>query len=184
MAVPALRRLSRDQFARFAACVDALVQADNQVSLYEYALRRLVLRAEPGGGRPSRAVYNASAPLAGAARQVLGTLAIVGSSNPDDAARAFAAGARSLGWPEVDATLYASDLDLDSLDRALDDLAAAAPGLKKQILAGSAACIGADGRITLEEGELLHAIADSLGCPLPPLRSLAGAGRGGADVTA
>ncbi|HEY2156873.1 MAG TPA: M48 family metallopeptidase, partial [Isosphaeraceae bacterium] len=160
MAVPAIRRLSRDQFARFAACVDSLVQADGQVSLYEYSLRRLVLRGEPGGARPSHAVYHTSAPLAGSARHVLGTLATVGNANPDDAARAYAAGVRSLGWPEVDQTLYTRDLDLDSLDRALDGLAAAAPGLKKQILAGCAACIGADGRITLEEGELLHAIAE------------------------
>ncbi len=181
MAVPAIRRLSRDQFARFAACVDSLVQADNQVSLYEYALRRLVLHGASGRSRP---VYGTSAPLAGAAGQVLGTLATVGNANADAAARAYSAGVQSLGWPEVDDNLPAGGPDLGSLDRALDQLAAAAPGLKKQILAGAAACIGADGRITLEEGELLHAIAESLGCPLPPLRSLAGANRGGADVTA
>jgi len=29
--------------------------------------------------------------------------------------------------------------------------------------------------VTLEEGELLRAIADSLGCPVPPLQSLSGA---------
>ena len=37
MIVPALRRLSHEQFDRFDADVRALVQADNQVSLYEYA---------------------------------------------------------------------------------------------------------------------------------------------------
>ena len=67
------------------------------------------------------------------------------------------------------------NLDLQSLDRALDELDAASPPLKRQVLAGCAACIGADGRITLEEGELLRAIADALGCPLPPLQSLPGA---------
>jgi Zn-dependent protease with chaperone function len=181
MAVPAIRRLSRDQFARFASCVDSLIQADNQVSLYEYALRRLVLRGAWASARP---VYDTSAPLAGAACQILGTLATVGNANTEDAARAYSAGVRSLRWPEVDESVPAGDLDLSSLDRSLDQLAAAAPALKKQILAGCASCIGADGRITLEEGELLHAIAESLGCPLPPLRSLPGAGRGGADVTA
>ena len=177
MAVPAIRRLSRDQSARFAACVDALIRADGQVSLFEYALRRLVLRVGSADRRPPRAAHNTSAPLAEPARRVLGTLARVGHADEGDAARAFAAGVRSLGWPEVDAGLPAGDPDLGSLDRALDDLAVAAPGLKKQILAGCASCVGADGRITLEEGELLHAIADSLDCPLPPLRSLPGAGR-------
>ena len=111
MAVPAIRRLSRDQFARFAACVDSLIQADGQVSLYEYALRRLVLRAAIRAvARPRAAVYDTPAPLAGAARQVLGTLATVGTADADDAARAYAAGVRSLGWPEVDETLPAGDL--------------------------------------------------------------------------
>jgi len=105
-------------------------------------------------------------------------LARVGHADEGDAARAFAAGLRSLGWPEVDPGLPDGDPDLGSLDRALDDLAAAPPALKKQILAGCASCVGADGRITPEEGVLLHAIADSLGCPLPPLRSLDGAGLG------
>ena len=73
------------------------------------------------------------------------------------------------------------DLDLQALDRALNDLDAAAPPLKRQILAACAACIGADGRVTLEEGELLRAIADSLGCPFPPLQSLAGVTPDGDD---
>jgi hypothetical protein len=73
---------------------------------------------------------------------------------------------------------------LSSLDRALNDLDAAAPQLKRQILAGCAACIGADGRITLEEGELLRAISNALGCPLPPLQSLPGAEAVASDVPA
>ena len=32
-----------------------------------------------------------------------------------------------------------------------------------------AGCIAADGRATVEEGELLRAVADSLDCPMPPL---------------
>ena len=57
----------------------------------------------------------------------------------------------------------------------MNELDAAAPPLKRQILNACAACIGADGRVTLEEGELLRAVADALGCPVPPLQSLAGA---------
>jgi hypothetical protein len=55
------------------------------------------------------------------------------------------------------------------------------PPLKRQILSACAACIGADGRVTVEEGELLRAVADALGCPVPPLQSLAGSGTDHAD---
>jgi hypothetical protein len=42
-------------------------------------------------------------------------------------------------------------------------------GLMPADILACAACIGADGRVTVEEGELLRAISDSLGCPMPPL---------------
>jgi tellurite resistance protein len=48
---------------------------------------------------------------------------------------------------------------------------AASPQLKKRVLDACAACVAADGRITVEEAELLRTIASALGCPVPPLMS-------------
>jgi Zn-dependent protease with chaperone function len=177
MVVPALRRLSNDQYRAFTAGVRDLVQADNQVSVYEYALERLLLRhlaPHFGYARRPEVRYSTTGPLSAPVRHVLGMLAHVGSSSSTDAVHAFESGILALRWPGVDAALPAPELDLALLDSALSELDAAAPPLKKQILSACAACIGADGRITLEEGELLRAIADSLGCPMPPLRAIAG----------
>ena len=58
---------------------------------------------------------------------------------------------------------------LATVDAALNDLAAASPGVKRRVLEGCAAAISADGQVTVAEGELLRAIADSLDCPMPPL---------------
>ena len=178
MVVPTLRRLSRDQFQAFAAGVRELIQADNQVSLYEYALHRLILRhlaPHFGFAPPARSVIKSADLLVGPVRHVLGALAHIGSEQPSDAARAFALGIRALGWPGMDSSPPPRDLDIQALDRALNELDAAAPPIKRKILNACAACIGADGRVTLEEGELLRAVADALGCPMPPLQSLAGA---------
>ena len=178
MVVPTLRRLSRDQFQAFTAGVRELIQADNQVSLYEYALHRLILRhLAPyfGFTPPPRSVVKSPEPLAGPVRHVLAALAQMGSAQPTDAAHAFALGIQALGWPGMDSSMPPRDLDLKALDHALNELDAAAPPLKRQILNACAGCIGADGRVTLEEGELLRAVADALGCPMPPLQSLAGA---------
>jgi Zn-dependent protease with chaperone function len=184
MVVPTLRRLSRDQFEAFAAGVRELIQADNQVSLYEYAMHRLLLRhlaIHYGYVPPSRSPVRSAGVLIGPVRHVLGTIAHVGSAQPSDAAHAFALGIQALGWQGVDPTLPRRDLDLQSLDQALNALDAAVPPLKRQILIACAACIGADGQVTLEEGELLRAIADALGCPVPPLQSIAGAEPAGAN---
>jgi Zn-dependent protease with chaperone function len=177
MVVPTLRRLSRDQFESFAAGIRELIQADNDVSLYEYAMHRLLLRylaPHYGYAPPSRSPVRSASVLIEPVRHVLGALAHIGSAQPADAARAFAMGIQALGWPEVDPSLPPRNLDLQALDQALDVLDAAVPLLKRQILGACAACIGADGRVTVEEGELLRAVADALGCPVPPLQSLAG----------
>jgi hypothetical protein len=107
-------------------------------------------------------------------RRVLGTLAHISSAQPADVAKAYAMGLQALGWPGMDASPPPRALDLQALDRALNELDAASPALKWQILNACAASVGADGRVTLEEGELLSAIADALGWPVPPLQSLAG----------
>ncbi len=54
-------------------------------------------------------------------------------------------------------------------DAALGQLAQAAPAVKRQFLDSVVACIAADGRMTIEENELLRAVASALSCPLPPV---------------
>ena len=44
LAVPALRQLSRPQYASFRALLDELVRADSRLSLFEWALHRVLLR--------------------------------------------------------------------------------------------------------------------------------------------
>jgi hypothetical protein len=57
---------------------------------------------------------------------------------------------------------------LADFDAALSDLAQGSPTVKRDVIAAVTACIAADGRVTLEESELLRAVAAVLGCPVPP----------------
>ena len=109
-------------------------------------------------------------PLATPISVVLSALAYAGEDTPEGAVRAFAAGVKALGWPGAQLALApAGTVGLGEIDAALEVLAMAAPRLKKQILEACAACICVDGTVTIEEGELLRAVSDSLGCPMPPL---------------
>ena len=76
MVVPTLRRLSRDQFQTFVAGVRELIQADNQVSLYEYALQRLLLR--------HLAPHFGIAPASRAPSRSAGLLDRTGTARPGD----------------------------------------------------------------------------------------------------
>ena len=57
---------------------------------------------------------------------------------------------------------------LQALDDSLKELAKVSPAIKRTVLQACTACIAADGEVTIEEAELLRAIADSLDCPIPP----------------
>ena len=172
-AVPALRQMSPAQMREFLNAVKALVEADKKLTIFEYALQRLLLRhlvtyfvKQPS--RPER--YTSFEPLVEPTTYVLSALARGGQSSPEAAAAAFAAGVKALDWPAARIELSPDGTtDLMQVDAALRAIDLASRPLKKQILLACAAIIGADGRVTVEEGELLRAISDSIDCPMPPL---------------
>jgi N-acetylmuramic acid 6-phosphate (MurNAc-6-P) etherase len=58
---------------------------------------------------------------------------------------------------------------LRTFDAALAELAQSSPEVKRAIMTAITACIAAAGKMTLEESELLRAVAAVLGCPVPPI---------------
>ena len=62
----------------------------------------------------------------------------------------------------------AAESGLREVDHALRKLDTLTPRLKRNVIRACAASIAADRQITVEEGELLRAVADSLDCPVPP----------------
>ena len=172
MAFPALKRLSPKQYAAFLGNVNALVEADQKIDLFEYCIRTLLVRnldAHFGRRRPERTRYHALTPLLEPLVNVLATLAHSGHETQEQAQRAFAAGMAQTGQSRP--LVPKSECTLDHFDRSLNELSMAAPMVKKQIMDASAACIAADGKVTVREGELLRVIGAVLGCPLPSLSS-------------
>jgi hypothetical protein len=173
LATPALCQMTPAQFHDFIRSVEALVQADRKTTLFEYALQRLLIRhvvATFVRTKPRTVRYTTTPPLAAPTAVVLSALAEAGESTPEGAARAFAAGVAALGWPCVPVEMAPPGaVGLSEVDAALEVLAKAAPLLKRRILQACAACICVDGTVTVDEGELLRAVSDSLGCPMPPL---------------
>lgn len=170
LAIPALRQLSPDQYRQFEANVNELIRADEQVNLFEWTLRRVLLRhLAPHFTRvtPPRIRYHKLRPLADPLATLLSTLAHVGHADPAAGQRAFEAGLRQTG---MELTLKPKQAcGLHELDAALDAFAAGSPGIKKRVLRACAVCIEADAAVAPREAELLRAIADSLDCPMPPL---------------
>ena len=172
LAIPALRQMSPEQFRNFQVIVRSLMEADQSISLFEFAMLRLLMRhlGPQFGRRPAPTVrHDAPGPIAGPVATLLTAMASAGQPGDDRGARrAFDAGVGALGWPDV--RLAPSGVgDIGAISKALDVLAGAAPGLKRDILRACATAVAADGHVSIEEGELLRAVCDSLDCPMPPI---------------
>jgi hypothetical protein len=170
LSVPALKRSSAQQYARFRQVVNALVNADGKIDLFEYCLRTMLcsyLDVFFGLKKPTAVRYRTVDAVAQPLAVVLSALAYVGQHDPEDIEKAFQAGSKNL--PGQAAILPKTDCTLTKLDAALAELAQSSPNVKRDVIGAVTACIAADGQVTLEEGELLRAIAAVLACPMPPI---------------
>jgi Zn-dependent protease with chaperone function len=172
LALPALRRLSEPQYRVFRSAVERLIAADAKLSLFEFTLQRILLRHLEPHFHPSRPAGVAYGSLRAVSRQaslLISILAHAGQAQAERATRAFAAGAAHLADTRAVASLLPFEqCGLADLDRALAALVQAAPAMKRKLLEACAATIAYDKRVTIQEGELLRAISDSLDCPMPP----------------
>ena len=172
MVLPALHDLSPVQLTAFRDDVIWLIRADKKVSLFEYAVHRLVLKRlipRLEGQSYKATKYTSFAPLVPACRGLLSTLAHTGG-NEQRTKDAFQKGMATLLGEGAQAELLPREATgLKVVDAALDQLAGASPSIKKRVIEACAECIGADGRVTVEEAELLRVISDALDCPMPPL---------------
>jgi len=169
LALPALRQMTPAQQARFADTVGELIAADAQVSLFEFAISRTLLRHLAAGREgPPKISIRTLGPVLGDCQVILSCLARQGQANETSAQRAYAAGAARLQAPTRLGLLPAARCALDAVDLALERLRATAPRVREQILDACAHCVLADATVTLEETELLRVVADALDCPLPP----------------
>lgn len=173
---PALRRLSSDEYAAFSGELRRNIESDQQIDLFEFAIQKMVRRhLDPCFKGPSKQTVRhiRLKPLAPSCSVLLSALAHAGQDTIDQAETAFRQGCTTLGVPADDMQFVPlPKCDLPHLDAALDELATAAEGIRNLILNAALQVISADSAIRIEEAELLRAIADSLGCAIPPFGSL------------
>lgn len=174
LAIPTLRHLSRDEYARFREITHRLITSDGKVDLFEFMLLQIVTRhldVHFEKKRPEKIRHHRFHPLLEDAGVVLSTLAAL--SHPSDeasAAAAFTAATARLReryFVEV-AHQPAAACGLDRIKVALANLAHASPVLKKHFLEACSLSVMADEGVSSREAELIRAVADAIGCPIPP----------------
>ena len=171
LAFPVLRRRPRPDLERFLDSVHAMVNADGQVSLFEYCLGRLLTVQVMESLDPARhARFGRRKP--GNVRHEFATLlAVVAQAGHEDRAsaqRAYLAGLQRV-LPR-DHLPYAPPANgVLALDAVWAPLDALDPLAKQAMVEAITAAVSHDGRVSVAEAELLRTICAALHCPLPPM---------------
>lgn len=172
LALPALRQMPEAHKAPFLKRMEELIQADGQVDLFEYALRRIVMNTlEAGNGHaPSRRRLHVGKALP-SLNIMFSVLSRIGAEEEADVqtafqkARDYMLGFTAGGHLEL---LPPEKCRLADMDRACHRLADLTPKLQERAMAAGLAAISADERLTDQEIEAYRAFAAALHVPAPP----------------
>lgn len=173
LCLPALKALAKSQRAQFLLVVKDVIWADDRCETFEYALFTILV--EQLSGRRKRLMAR-SLPTVGAhAALMLSALAHFGHvERPEskDAVKAFGAGVSILISKTKMTALpivTGEQCKPEAMERALRMLSELKPSDKEIFVEACVATIIADGRVAIDEYELLHAYCTALEVPLPPL---------------
>jgi Zn-dependent protease with chaperone function len=184
LTVPVLRQLPAATASVLSTTCQGLIECDQRLSYFEYALQKMVLRTLTVADAPAAAtaqIYSFNA-VVGEIAVVLSALAWAGALQGKEQAD----GSETADTPAADAAFRdgAGELKLiedrlslldpavcefSQLDAALDKLAGASLPIKQRLLLACAHTVLHDGVVRDEEAELLRAFAAVLACPMPPL---------------
>lgn len=172
LCVPALRTLGGDAYHPFRNTAISLMEADQQITLFEYAIMNLLTgtldRHYKAVKTPPAGIYSLRS-LARESSLLLSMLAHLGNPEQSAAELAFTSGRKRLGKDAEAITLLpAGDCSLGEIDNALKKLRTLAAPLKRGLVTACFRCITHDRNVTPDEGELFRAIAMALDCPVPP----------------
>lgn len=171
LALPQLKRRPTTEQDKLVGTLDALVALDRRLDVFEYCLLRLVKQALAEARDPERVRTAGRVKLAAcmeACAAVLGVLAAAGHEDREQARQAFLSAWGRL-YPGA-ARAYAPPADWpQALDGALAQLDQLQLAGKEILLETLAELLAHDGRIAVNEAELLRVVASALHCPMPPL---------------
>ena len=171
IAISTLRQLSQNQYTAFREHINYMIEADNHINLFEYTLHHVVRRHLDYAFSDKNANIKSIRSLSTVRVEcniLLSALVQAGHATESDRPTVFQAGIGEL-FTDADVAEYVSEVSLAKVDEALDVLAAVVPKIKRYIVKACVACVVYDQYITVSEAELLRAVADSLGCPIPPI---------------
>lgn len=171
MAIPALKQLSIGQYQSFKKNLTALIEMDTRIDLLEWSLQKILIGHLDGHFfKPAqpKVLYSNVRDLRQEVRVLLSVMAYAGQQEQSEIEGAFAAATKALDFSELQLR-EKSRISVADLDMAMEKLEMLDPLAKPKLLQACATSVMHDQKISAVEAQLLRAIANVLGCPMPPI---------------
>ncbi|MEX0618680.1 MAG: M48 family metallopeptidase [Pseudohongiellaceae bacterium] len=171
LALTSLRQLSLTQYQLFRRNYVKLVELDQKIGLFEWALQKIVFHHLDVvfGGKAVPSLGRRELGHCGEACAVVFSLLVYASTQQGiSEAEAFDSARVRVGSPKI-GLISRDKLNFNDLNAALERLKGIKPLQKPLLLKACAAAIAADRNINPLEIELLRAVAETLDCPMPPM---------------
>jgi len=166
---PALRRMTDSEHQELRIAVQQLVRADDRLDVFECCLMLLLEGALRDAIEGQEEHGNRSLPdVADAASKLFAILARRGSGDRGSARQAYDAGIAH-AFPQQRPPYASVENWPETLRQSLNTLTALRPIAKKTLIEGLVRTVAHDGKLSVEEGELLRTVCAALHCPLPPI---------------
>ena len=168
VAAPSLRELPTDQQDRLRETIRALAEADDRLTLFEFALQTIVRHSLAHNDRSDAASLSTPPPGIGDEVAVLlSGVARAGHGAESDAKVAFEYSYGPLSDAHEIGSAELTSPSPDALGTALDRLARTPAPFRKEVLRACTRCAMTDNVVERSEETLLRAVAVAMGVPLP-----------------
>lgn len=169
LAIPALKGLSEKQYKQFKHTIEELIQADDKVTIFEFALEKVIfhnLDAQFNKQPESKIKYHNLKPLGRELSYLLSAMAHASDGETQEAWDAAINSIEKIRPKEME--LFEKEkCTFDNIDKAIEAFAQSARPVQKYVLSAAIHAVAADGVMSRKEIELLRAISISIDCPLP-----------------
>ncbi|MCH8549533.1 MAG: M48 family metallopeptidase [Balneolaceae bacterium] len=169
LALPSLRNMSKNQYTKFRSLLKKQAQMSEDMNLFAFALDKMVMHQLDTAFAKRKDQEIRHHHLKTLKKEIEVLLSALSHASGKDSQKAWEAALEPISKVKPDdlTLLSPEECRIDDLDRALDEIAAAANPVKRYLLSAVIHCVISDQNVTTEEKELVRAISEALDAPIP-----------------
>ena len=169
ISIPALKKMSESQYGLFRQNLRNIIDHDDKVTLFEFSLEKLVEHRLDHHFKKVKSPGVEHHHLKPLGRELSVILSALAHASKSDREVAFKTGLTVLQKAAPDKTnfLAEDEFTFEDVDLALREFSRSANPVKRYLMKSMVHCVMSDNTLELEELELLRAMAEVIGTPIP-----------------